>query len=512
MSNPRVSIITPVFKPVLSELNECLRSSKDPLVEHILCLDGKQNVKSINALRRLVKSHGARLIISDSQLGISEASNIAASEARGEFLLFLDQDDFLEAGWFGALSTTIDRADYIYSDSFIASGDGRAKHLWRKPSWSPIRLIQNMYAVHFMAVRKSIFDQVGGFRKQFDGSQDHDLALRISRVTNRIERIPIPLYFWRESQASTAQNPDNKKWAYDAGVLAAQDHLDVVSPKAIVERIEGYPGALRLRFPARTSPVSIVVPTAFKVDNAGNSYVSSLLSSVFPFLDVELGDEIILVHGTKDSIDLLGEFSDGTPIPLRIISDDEDFNFSRRCNIGFLHSVNEHVLLLNDDIEFGSENPLDQLFGVLRLPDVGLVGGLLVFPDFSIQHGGHVFRDMLPTHAHYGGRTVEHGIYDLQVDHEVTGVTGALMFQLKSTWEAVGGFSCTLPLSFNDVDYCQKVRSLGYSIIQANSVMAYHHESSTREPIAEYWETEFIRTRWYDNLSSDDEFTAPYKA
>jgi GT2 family glycosyltransferase len=92
---------------------------------------------------------------------------------------------------------------------------------------------------------------------------------------------------------------------------------------------------------------------------------------------------------------------------------------------------------------------------------------------------------------------------DLVVDHEVVGVTGALMFQLKSTWEAVGGFCPEFPLNYNDVDYCQKIRTLGYSIIQANSVTAIHHESVTREPVIEDFETSLIRQRWPDTLQSD---------
>jgi GT2 family glycosyltransferase len=93
---------------------------------------------------------------------------------------------------------------------------------------------------------------------------------------------------------------------------------------------------------------------------------------------------------------------------------------------------------------------------------------------------------------------------DLVVDHEVVGVTGALMFQLKSTWETVGGFSPQFPLNYNDVDYCQKVRTLGYSIIQANSVTAIHHESVTREPIIEDFEANLIRQRWPDFLFMDN--------
>jgi GT2 family glycosyltransferase len=85
------------------------------------------------------------------------------------------------------------------------------------------------------------------------------------------------------------------------------------------------------------------------------------------------------------------------------------------------------------------------------------------------------------------------------------------MFQLKSTWEAVGGFSTAFPLSFNDVDYCQKIRTLGYSVIQANSVKAIHHESVTREAISEEWEIDLLNKRWSDAMATD-KYSSPYRS
>jgi GT2 family glycosyltransferase len=510
MTNTRLSVITPVYKPRLSELRRCLESARHPLVEHIVVLDGQESVQSLRKLRSVAKSFGARLEVSETQSGISATSNLAASLAIGEFLVFLDQDDFLEDGWVSPLLESMRNSDFIYSDGFIASEAGKAVHLWEKPGWSPTRLIFNMYAVHFMAVRKSIFEQVGGFRSEFDGSQDHDLALRISRITDKFEHIPLKLYNWRESQSSTAKDPENKTWAYDAGQACSQDFLRNFDAGAIVEKIEGYPGALRAVFSKRTLPVSVVIPTAFKADPAGRLFVETLIKSLGSFLDPALGDEIILVHGGEPATDDIDRIQHLSHANATTVADEKEFNFSRRCNIGFLIAQNEHILLLNDDVEFGEGNFLDHLFGLIQLPNVGLVGAMLVFPDFSVQHGGHIFRDLLPNHAHHTGRTVEHGLYDLIVDHEVVGVTGALMFQRRSTWQAVGGFTASLPLSFNDVDYCQKIRSLGFSVLQSNSVVAFHHESSTREPIAEHWETRFIQSRWYDNLMHD-EYSSPYR-
>jgi GT2 family glycosyltransferase len=504
MNTPRISVITPVFNPVMSELRHCLKSTKSEGVEHILTLDGKSNVKNLRQLKRMAQRYGARLEISDDQQGISSASNKAASVAKGEFLVFLDQDDFFVKNWPGPLFEVMGEYDFVYSDSFIADANGRPLHRVIKPTWSPVRLIFNMYAVHFMAVRKAVFESIGGFRSEFDGSQDHDLALRVSGVTQRIKQLELPLYHWRQSQASTASNPENKTWAFDAGLAAAQEHINLLAPGARIEKIDEFPGALRATFTERQKPVSIVIPTAFRANASGSSYVDVLAKSVLPFLRSELGDEIILVHGGENESEFISSslLREGTKVVS--VRDDQEFNFSRRCNIGFEIAENEHVLLLNDDIEFGNESPFNSLFGLLSLPNVGLVGALLVFPDYTVQHGGHAFTAGNPHHAHYEASSLREGLMDLVIDHEVVGVTGAFMFQLKATWKAVGGFTTTLPLNYNDVDYCQKVRTLGFSVIQASSVSAIHHESVTRESKIEDWELATIRSRWPEILKVDE--------
>jgi GT2 family glycosyltransferase len=498
---PTFSVITPVYRPSITELEECLRSAMGPGVEHILVLDGKTNVSSISKLKRLVKKYKGRLFITEHQVGISEASNHGARHSSADFYVFLDQDDFLDPNWLSVLSVAKERHDFIYSDTFSVDERGNKLLTTHKPDWSPIRLIFNMYAVHLMAVRASIFWKAGGFRSEFDGSQDHDLALRVSRLTTSFKHISIPLYNWRQSRASTSSNPENKPWAYDAGREAAQNHLNKIGSTAQVERVNQHPGALKAVFKERELPISVVIPTKFQKNPQGRALVEVLLESLMPFLNAELGDEVTLVHSSGESFQL-SDAAWAKPIVFSI-QDSEKFNFSRRCNIGFLASKNENILLLNDDVKFGLDNPLTQLNGLLKLPNIGLVGGLLAFPDFSIQHGGHAFQEGLPTHAHFRSPSSVRGLFDLLIDRESVGVTGALMFQKKSTWEAVGGFSTLFPSNFNDVDYCQKIRSLGLSVLQANSVLAIHHESSSRDATVTELEVSQLLERWGDAMRHD---------
>jgi len=511
MVAPFFSVITAISNPDLTRLSDCLRSAKAPNSEHIIVFSGTTASKQFRSLNKLVRRFGAKLIVSDEGASVPECLNMGVEGSLGEFLVFLGPDDFLEHFWWNPILTSCSDADVIYSDSFQANSAGDPLRIERKPAWSRTRLIFQMYANRFLVVRKSIFTQIGGFRNAFEGAQDHDLALRLSKITARFKRVPFPLYSWREGESSSVGLLEREAIERKAGLRAARAYLEDFVPGCDVKEIENSrPIGFQAVFPARTSPVSVVVPTAFRRDASGVAWVERLLISLLPFLNSELGDEVVFVHGGEDDFGLIERTRSNSALKVVGVKDSSEFNFSKRSNMGFVMSSNDHVLLVNDDIEFGDKSTLDSLFGLLSLPDVGLVGGLLTFPDYSIQHGGHTFKDGHPFHYGYTSRSLDLGLLDLIVDHEVVGVTGALMFQLKSTWETVGGFTMSLPLSFNDMDYCQKIRSLGLSVIQANSVMAIHHESVTRVAIKEEWETSFIEQRWSDAMAADG-YLSPYQ-
>jgi GT2 family glycosyltransferase len=458
----------------------------------------------------LVSSFGAKLLFSEESTLSTEALNSAAHSALGEFLVFLGQNDFLEEGWWRPLLVVMEDADCVYTDSFKVDSRGHPIRVLRKPGWSPTRLIFEMYAKDFFAIRKNVFEKVGGFHSKFFGEELHELALRVSEITNRFQHIEIPLYNSREKPESEELLTSDGASHLKALTRSGRQHLDKMVSVADLGKANQSRSLGSARFSARQHPVSVVIPTAFSSDASGIMWAERLLNSLLPFLRPDLGDEVILVHGGEPDSGLLARSRAKSIVSIFGVSDFYDFSFSRRCNIGFEVSRNEHILLLNDDIEFGEGDPFDSLFGILALPNVALVGALLTFPDYSVQHGGQMFIGGLPYHVAYAAKDLNIEARELEIDREVVGVTGAFMFQLRSTWRAVGGFTLALPLSYNDVDYCQKIRSLGFNIIQANSVSAIHYESVTRIPIAEHWEKDFIKRRWSDAMASD-KFTHPYQ-
>lgn len=88
-----------------------------------------------------------------------------------------------------------------------------------------------MYLGHLIGFKKSLFEKVGGFRSEFNGSQDYDLLLRMTEMTDKIGHVSEILYHWRDLPSSTAANPESKPYAQTAGLNAIQEHLDRVYGK-----------------------------------------------------------------------------------------------------------------------------------------------------------------------------------------------------------------------------------------------------------------------------------------
>jgi GT2 family glycosyltransferase len=179
----------------------------------------------------------------------------------------------------------------------------------------------------------------------------------------------------------------------------------------------------------------------------------------------------------------------------------ENFGFALGNNIGFAESRGSRVVFLNNDTEVTPEW-LRSLVRPLENPDIQGAQPKLLYPDGSIQHAGHRYRTA-PTHAFYQRRNRRAALGELVIDRENDGVTGALFLQHKSVWRAVGGFNENFPLNYNDVDYCLKVRALGYRIIQVNSTEALHHESQTRDAAVSQDEIDRIFSRWPYSFTSD---------
>ena len=515
-AGPLFSVVTPVYNTPLDVLETMVRSVLDQTYAdwELILVDDCSDDARVRALLRQVAEADPRVTVVErtSNGHIVVASNDGLAAARGEFIALLDHDDLLVPRALEAMAAAIARepeADYLYSDEDKVDAAGVFFDEFRKPPWSPETLRGHMYTCHFSVLRASLVREVGGFHEGFEGSQDHDLVLRVTERARKVVHVPEVLYHWRVIPGSAAGDPHAKPYAWTAGVKAVQAHLDRVGIDATAEF---GPGQSTYRIVRRLDPrvrLSVVIPTAGAgglVWGERRSYVVEAVRSL-----VELGGhddtEIIVVHDTGTPARVLDRLREVAGRQLRLVPYDKPFDFSEKCNLGVLHAHGEVVVLLNDDTEVASPDFLVQLVAPLFEEGVGMTGARLLFPDGRVQHGGLALDGRLD-HVLEGGRTKDRGPFlvretaayrvgsALLVNREVSGVSAACLAVQRSLYEELGGLSEQLPENFGDVDLSLKVRRAGHRVLWLAGPTAYHFESRSREGWVLPREVRLLKRRW----------------
>jgi GT2 family glycosyltransferase len=505
---PLFSVLTPVYDPPLDVLRETIQSVLDQTLadwELILVDDNSPSDAVRTVLRKAAEADKRiRVVERGANGGIAAASNDALAAASGAFVALLDHDDLLTPTALEVMARAIaDHADvdYLYSDEDKIDSDGTHCAVFRKPDWSPERLRHQMYTCHLSVLRSSLVRGVGGFHEGFDGSQDHDLVLRVSERARRVVHVPEVLYHWRMLSGSTAAVLDQKPYAWEAGRRAVQAHLDRLRIAATVEVGTRF-GVYRIR--RRVDPatsVSLIIPTrgasglvwgqrrCFVVEAVRSALRKTRMTNV----------EVVVVYDEgatpKATLDDLAAVGGDRYVALPFSG---QFNFSEKCNLGCLASAGEVVVLLNDDIEVASEGWLEELIGpIVQESDVGMTGARLHFSNMTLQHGGHVYRGGDWTHAFLGAVMDEGADFGaLVMNREASGATAACAAVRRDVFDEVGGLTEELPGNFNDIDLSMKITGAGYRILWMTHSVLFHFESRSRERVVHQWELDKIADRW----------------
>jgi GT2 family glycosyltransferase len=501
---PAVSIILPVYNTREDYLRDCLDSvvrQYYPNWELCICDDGS----SAPHVRRILNEYSARderikIAFSDRNGGIAEASNRALKLATGEFIGLLDHDDLLTPDALYEIAATLQeiKPDLIYSDEDRLDSNGRRIEPCFKPAWSPDLLLSCMYLAHFCVYRKSIIDAIGGFREGFDGSQDYDLALRFTERTDRIAHIPKILYHWRRVAASASAKLEAEASVIEAGKRALTDALQrrAIKGQAESERFFGF-YRVRRRI-NNAAKVSIIIPT-----RDGFRHLRRSIRSIESKTDYESYEIIIADNGSRSRRML--EYLDQSPH--RVIRYDEPFNFSRLNNLSAREASGKFLLFLNDDTEVISSEWLGALVEQAERPEVGAAGAKLLYRDARVQHAGVILGVRgVAGHAHryVDGFNVSGYLNYPNVIRNYSAVTAACMITRRDLFDEIGGFDEEdLPVSYNDLDFCLRLRARGYLIVITPYALLYHHESATRGLNRYPKEEALLRERWPNELASD---------
>jgi O-antigen biosynthesis protein len=506
--SPRFSIVTPVYDPSAEVLRAMLRSVIDQTFDDWeLCLvdDCSTSPHVLEILDEAAAAdHRITVVRRAANGGIVAASNDGVAAARGEFIALLDHDDELHADALRLVDQGLraePEADYAYTDEDKIDAKGRLSGPFYKPDWSPERFRTQMYTCHLSVLRRSLVEEVGGFHAEFEGSQDWDLVLRVTERARKVLHVPHVLYHWRLLATSTAAGGEAAKpYAYEAGTRALQAHCERVGFPATVERDLEQSGVYHLR-PALTMqpPVSIVIPTNGGTREVRGEVLLLVTNCVRSIVETSTYPdyEIVVVADTPTPQNVLEDIRSIGGDRLTVVPYAHPFNFADKINMGALASSGEHLLMLNDDMEVVTPDWLERLVMYSSFPGIGAVGGKLLFGDGRLQHVGVMMRGASPGHL-FRGFTGGYGGYAnvVRVANNYSAVTGACLMTPREVFDEVGGLSLQFPLSFNDVDYCLKVRSIGQRVVYDPDTVLFHFESSSRSPDVSAWELELLQDRW----------------
>lgn len=480
--NPLISIITPVYGVDPCYLEALISSVKCQWYsnwELVLVEDAGPNQATRDYLSCL-RDERIKVVLCEKNGGISMASNIAIGMADGEYLAFLDHDDELtpDALFEMVKAINLHDPDFIYSDEDKIDIAGNFSMPFFKPDWSPDALMSIMYTCHLGCMRKSLVDELGGFRPEFDGAQDYDLVMRLSERTQNIHHIPKVLYHWRTLPTSTAAGLDAKPYACDAARRLKEEALSRRNLSGSIEAVEEMPGQFRANYhPAGMPKVSIIIPSRDNVDVLRRCMDSIFRKTGYANYEVVLIDNQSVKEGALAYFEEVSQDS-----RIRLLRYPQPFNYSAINNLGVRESDGDYLLFLNDDTEILSVDWLERLLGFAQLSHIGAVGAKLLFPDDrSIQHCGVLNLAAGPGHAFYAASSSAPLYFGRNIlDWNWLAVTGACLMVARCKFDAIGGFDEQFPVAYNDVDLCWRLHDQGYRNVVCNAVSLIHYESVSR--------------------------------
>ena len=524
MSMPLVSIIVPVYRPHIPHFEAAVESVVLQTYRHweLILVDdgsGKDDLTEIMAGMAL-RDRRIKVVLDQPNGGISIATNRAIAEAHGDWIVFFDHDDLLASVAIEVMVRAAQRsgAKMLYSDEDKIDELGHFSEPAFKPDWNLRMLMATNYVCHLLMVRREVVAQVGPLRKEFDGAQDYDMILRLGQAvgSEAILHVPEVLYHWRKTANSTATIVSNKSYAIQAGAAAVAAFALSLGHDTQVESILSTT-IYRIRWQFTEEPkVTIIIP--FK---DGIEMTSRCVNTLLEVTEYKNYDVILVDNGsvTPEARQFCNNILKQTKV--RILPVHEEFNYSRLNNLAARLTDAEFFVFMNNDLfVLGGDWLRIMMNEALAAPDVGIVGGKLLYPSGLIQHAGvvlgvhgvagHVFSGMPGDFAGYAGRAV--------LAQEMSAVTAACMLMRASVFREVGGFDEEkLKVAFNDVDLCLKAGKAGYRVIFTPDFVAEHHESVSRgtddDPIKHARFTREVSTmveRWGSLLARDPHYSKQF--
>lgn len=519
----KFSIVVPLYKTNEKYLRELVESVlNQTYADWELCLsDGSGKDSPLKALLMELKKRDSRIRVVDRecQMQISENTNQAIAIASGDYLVFMDHDDLLTPDALYECAYALEQhpeADLLYSDEDKISMDGKMyfePHF--KPDYNQDLLCSVNYFCHLVVVSKKITKETKGLNPEFDGAQDYDFVLRCTEKTKKIYHIPKILYHWRAHIDSTAENPESKRYAFEAGRRAIQAHYERMGRKHdLVENTE-YPGLYRTRYMIEEEPkISIVVEAAESeelkrciesIEACGwNNYeiIVTASQNLFNQLKaVERQDRKEKAAG--DGSGYLYTLKTGERI--RTIYNTTGKTNAEARNEVIVIAEGKYLLYMQGDTVIRNKESLREMVGICMREEVACVGAKICYGKNIVEHAGVILglKDMRTAgYAFRGIMDGEHNYFSrMNTQMEYSAVAGSGVMIKKIALELIGGFDENLTGALGIIDVCLRTGERGMLSVYTPYANMYHEQVEREQGEKE---KEYFYNKWKEKIQNGD--------
>ncbi len=517
-NKPLLSVVMPICetKPeLLKSTIESVLGQSYGYFELCIADDASRTPETLEVVQQFAeKDQRIKVVRLSERKGIALNTNAALDLATGQYCVFLDHDDLLASHALYEVAAAVvahPELKLIYSDEDKLNEQNDRVEPHFKPDWNPDLLLGQNYICHLCAIRRDLIVRAGFCRSGFEGAQDHDLLLRVTKgvIDEEVHHIPQILYHWRMTGDSTASNASAKEYSTDSGIKAVSDFLESNGVSAQVSKGK-FPNTYRIQrqLPEPPPMVSIIIPTRDGLDILSQCIESICERTQYP------NYEIIVVDNRSVKEETLAYFLQlRAENNIRVIPYDREFNYSAINNFAVEHANGSVITLLNNDIEVISPDWLCEMVAHAVRPEIGCVGAKLLYKNNMVQHAGVILGiGGVAGHAHKYFDADAAGYFSrLHLTQNMSAVTAACLTVEKDVFLSVGGLNeNNLKVAFNDVDFCLSVRAQGLKNLWTPYALLYHHESVSRgredtqeKQVRFSSEARYMQKKWGESLSSD---------
>ena len=483
--NKTISVVTALYNTNQVHLKEYIDSFLNQSYQfgQLVLADASDDEHSyVGEYVQSIESDKIKYVKLNGNFGISGNTNLAVSYAQGDYICLADHDDILSPDALYQMAKAIEEtgADFIYSDEALFDSDWTnpiVAHF--KPDYSYYYLTNCNYICHLACIRRSIFTLLGGLQSSYDGAQDHDLFLKITEQPDvKIHHIPKVLYYWRVHAQSTSGGVGAKPYVTQNAIKALDDHLARIGVQGKV--VEGKFGSTyKIDYALTSQPlVSIIIPNKDQVP-----VLTKCIDSLYEKTAYRNFEVLVVENNSTDpeTFEYYGKIQKEHS-NLKVLYYKGGFNFSAINNFAVKQAKGEMYLLLNNDIEIISENWLGEMVSLALQKNVGIVGAMLYYPNDTVQHAGVITGlGGFAGHSHkYHPRGKSGYMFRLSCVQNLSCVTAANLLVTKEAFDAANGLDEEFTVAFNDVDFCLRIRDMGYQVLFTPYAECYHHESISR--------------------------------